>query len=145
MTLLFILSFIFCAILTKCCLVLFKARNIVDTPSYRRMHKDITPRGGGIALVITFALGMWFTSDTDTSLRLLPLLVAIAGISFIDDLHYVSAGVRLLTHIIVSAIAIYSFLWPHSLFHNELSEYTDYALAVLFFAGFINIYNFLDF
>jgi UDP-N-acetylmuramyl pentapeptide phosphotransferase/UDP-N-acetylglucosamine-1-phosphate transferase len=144
MTLLFILSFIFCGVLTKYCIVLFKAKNIVDRPSHRRMHAEITPRGGGVAIVITFVLGFVLMSDASISLRLLPLLLIVAGISFMDDLRHVPAIVRLLTHVTVSAIVVYVFLWPQSLLHQALPIYIDYALVVLYFAGFINIYNFLD-
>ncbi|MES2215542.1 MAG: glycosyltransferase family 4 protein [Pseudomonadota bacterium] len=141
---LFVLSFLFCALLTRYCLVLFKEKNIVDRPSHRRVHAKVTPRGGGVAIVITFILGFLLIDGTDIYLRLIPMLLIVAGVSFVDDLRYVSVPIRFVTHVMAAALAVYGFLWPNCLFHHELPAYLDYAVAVLCFAGFMNIYNFLD-
>jgi UDP-N-acetylmuramyl pentapeptide phosphotransferase/UDP-N-acetylglucosamine-1-phosphate transferase len=131
---LFFVAVILCGILTKYFMALFTAKNIVDKPSKRRAHAAVTPRGGGVASVITFVICFLLfclcTHDslTQTPWLLLPLTI-VAGISLLDDIDYVPVLYRLLAHLIASALVVYFFLWPRSLLHHELPQYLDFAIA----------------
>jgi len=48
----FLAALLLCPIVSRVAIRL----NIIDTPSERKMHKDITPRIGGVALILSFAL-----------------------------------------------------------------------------------------
>ena len=122
---------------------------LVDKPGARRIHTSTTPRGGGIGFVVIMVLGFTIfeyilTKNFQNSIKILPIFLLIATISFIDDLRAVSIGSRLLVHFIVAVTAIYLFLYPFPLFHHELPYYVDFILAVLGLVAFLNIYNFLD-
>ena len=121
---------------------------LIDAPDERRQHKKITPRGGGIAVLIAFTIGFalmdyfWLHGAYTTSL-LAPLWM-IGIISIYDDISHVNVAVRLLLQLIVAAYLVYALLLPYQLFHGELSHSADFIMAILAFAGFMNIYNFMD-
>lgn len=146
---LFFFSTCLCGIITHYAIDFFTYFNIVDKPSSRRAHNKITPRCGGVSIVFTFCLSLLIREKIeygafDISLRLIIPLILIAFVSLLDDIWDISILLRLITHIIVSAIVIYLFLYPRTLFYNELPEYLDYFFSVFVLTTFINIYNFMD-
>jgi UDP-N-acetylmuramyl pentapeptide phosphotransferase/UDP-N-acetylglucosamine-1-phosphate transferase len=146
---LFFVAAILCGVLTKYFIALFTAKNIVDKPSKRRAHSAVTPRGGGVAIVISFSicflLFCWGTHDslTEAAWLLLPLTI-VAGISLLDDIDYVPVMHRLLAHLVASGLVVYFFLWPRTILHHEPHEYLGFTAAFFGLAAFLNIYNFMD-
>ncbi|BFD46885.1 MAG: glycosyltransferase family 4 protein [Rickettsia endosymbiont of Sergentomyia squamirostris] len=121
----------------------------MDIPDPRRVHSRITPRGGGLAIVIVVIIALiayeYFSTKTlINSIKIVPLLLIISTISFLDDLISIPIFVRLIFHIICSTIAIFLFLFPVVLFHHELPLYIDFMLSIIGLIVFLNIYNFLD-
>lgn len=146
---LFLLSFIVTTLLTWLLVHILPYFGLVDIPSKRRAHSKIIPRGGGLAVVIVYIFAFYFyeyffTSQLTYSLKILPLLLVIATISFLDDLVSVPIVIRFISHIICSILAIILFLSPALLFHHELPIYLDFVLSVIVLTSFLNIYNFLD-
>ncbi len=135
-------------LLTRILVTVLPLYGLIDKPEERRQHKKITPRGGGIAVLIAFTIGfalidyVWLKSTY--TLTLLAPLWMIGIISIYDDISHVNVAIRLLLQLLTAAYLVYSFLLPHKLFHGELSYGVDFIMAVLAFAGFMNIYNFMD-
>jgi len=111
---------------------------LVDYPTHRSSHDIPTPRGGGIAIVISFYIGLWWTHSLLPS----PLVAAlwwgvpVAIISWLDDRYTLSAKTRL----IVQAISVVGALWALQL---NLSLVIQFILLISMI-WFINLYNFLD-
>ncbi|WP_375326701.1 MraY family glycosyltransferase [Candidatus Tisiphia endosymbiont of Nemotelus uliginosus] len=148
-SILFLLAFIATSLLTLVLIPILPSLGLVDIPNNRRAHSKITPRGGGLAIVIVIIIGFsnyeyFSTSSLTNSIKFLPVLGIIAIISFWDDLTSISIFTRLIIHIICAAIAAKLFLSPHSLFHHELPATIDFLLVVITLTTFLNIYNFLD-
>ncbi|WP_341749370.1 UDP-phosphate alpha-N-acetylglucosaminyltransferase [Candidatus Tisiphia endosymbiont of Sialis lutaria] len=146
---LFLLSFIATSFFTWLLIFNLPSFGMVDIPDPRRVHNRITPRGGGIAIVIVVIVGLisyeYFTTKAlINSIKILPLLLIISTISFLDDLISVPVFIRLIIHIICSTISIVFFLSPALLFHHELPLYIDFVLSIIYLTTFLNIYNFLD-
>ncbi|MCC8461935.1 MAG: palindromic element RPE1 domain-containing protein [Rickettsia endosymbiont of Ecitomorpha arachnoides] len=142
-SLLFIFSFIATAILTYILTKYLPAIGLVDVPSSRRSHDKITPRGGGLAIVIVVMIALsgfeYITSNNlANSIKILPLLLVIASISFLDDLKAVPILIRLIFHLICAAFAIFLFSQVNSI------HILIYSILVIALSGFINIYNFMD-
>ena len=113
-SILLILSFIATAILTHILTKYLPTIGLVDVPSSRRSHDKITPRGGGLAIVIVVMIALsgfeYITSNNlANSIKILPLLLVIASISFLDDLKAVPILIRLIFHLICAAISIFLF------------------------------------
>lgn len=142
-------SFLLSVILVKLTIIIMARFGVVDKPSHRRAHSKITPRGGGIAFIITFCLLMMISEyevsgSLNYSINLLRLLIPIALISFLDDILGVPILLRLLIHIFCSFLAIMWLIHPHKILHNELSLHIDLIAGAFALLTFLNFYNFLD-
>lgn len=144
---LFIFSFIATTILTYILTKYLAAIGLVDVPSSRRSHNKVTPRGGGLAIVIVIIIALssfeYLTNGLFTnSIKILPLLFIIASVSFLDDLKPVPVLIRLIVHLICSAFAIFLF-FPLN-FTSPILLYFVFFILVIALSGFVNIYNFMD-
>ena len=117
-------------------------RNLLDQPGERRSHGVATPRGGGIAIVLTLLLatavsalvwpGAWVT------LGVFGLgLLLVAGIGWWDDHRPLPAVRRLLVHL-VAATLLAALVW------QATGNPWQALLALLFTTSLINIWNFMD-
>lgn len=120
------------------------SRSIIDIPNNRSSHSIPTPRGGGIAIVILFAICI-------PLLKLSPILslvtILIAAIGFYDDLKSASPLLRLVCHFSAAILWLYylhgapsfaigSLIIPQSLWLN--------ILAAIYLVWMTNLYNFMD-
>lgn len=124
---------------------------IVDVPNQRSSHKEITPRGGGLAIVITWFAGitiLFFAGQLEENLYYAFLCGALlAIISLLDDVINLSPNIRMFTQIIVSigAFLLLKGINPVMLGGFELDiEFILYPVAIFGMVWFINLYNFLD-
>ncbi len=130
------------AVLTWCARRYALRRNLMDQPGERRSHGVATPRGGGIAIVVTLLLAVVAAVVAWPAARL-PLLVfglglaLVAGIGWWDDHRPLPAIRRLLVHVVAAAL-LAGLVWHAT--GNPLQA----ALALLFTTSLINIWNFMD-
>lgn len=128
------------------------SRSLLDVPNSRSSHTVVTPRGGGVAIVVTLLLALplaiptgQISADLGLSLLVAGGLVAIVG--FLDDHGHIAARWRLLAHFAsallallclggLEAIAVGPFILEPALLRN--------VLALLFLAWMVNLYNFMD-
>jgi len=92
----------------------FLGRTLLDIPNDRSSHTQPTPRGGGLAFIVTFLLTITSTQflNLPSSLPLLPLwliLTPLALIGFIDDRTNLPAAIRYLVQLATAAIALWHF------------------------------------
>ncbi|MGY1409549.1 MULTISPECIES: MraY family glycosyltransferase [unclassified Luteimonas] len=117
-------------------------RQLIDQPGARRSHRDATPRGGGIAIVLVLLVAMAvLAARVPASIPELALaaagLVLVAGIGWIDDHRPLPATLRLCVHVL-AAVLLCIGLW--------LAGASPLDLAVAFVATVVltNIWNFMD-
>lgn len=127
-------------------------KQLVDVPDSRRNHQVITPRGGGIGIVISYILVLvllQLTNNIDASLFYVMaiggLLIALLG--YLDDHIDVSSSLRLGMQILTAIVVIWLLPLPDS-FHVVADFYvTGWALTAGVFVSIIwliNVYNFMD-
>src|SRR5690349_10406957 len=85
-------------------------RGLLDVPNERSSHTTPTPRGGGLVIVLTCllaygAIGYWFRLPI--SYGYLVAAVAVAAVSWLDDLYSLPFWLRLLVHIISALVLTY--------------------------------------
>ncbi|MCC8416958.1 MAG: glycosyltransferase family 4 protein [Rickettsia endosymbiont of Bryobia graminum] len=146
---LFVLSFIGTSFLTLLLVKVLPFFGLVDIPDQRRAHNKVTPRGGGLAIVIMVIMAAsiyeyFLATSSIGTVRILGILLVISMVSFLDDLIHIPVVVRLITHVICSVAVVILFLSPALLFHNELPPYLDVIVSIVGLTAFLNIYNFLD-
>jgi Fuc2NAc and GlcNAc transferase len=145
------------ALLVSCWLTSFVRRyalrhSIVDRPNPRSSHTLPTPRGGGIAIAVSWFLalaGLVVSGELDMWVGL-ALLVgggAIALIGWLDDRHHLSAGIRAGVHLAAAAWAVWCLGGLPS-FNVGTGVvplgWLGGVLAVVGIAWLTNLYNFMD-
>lgn len=126
-------------------------KSIIDIPNERSSHSVPTPRGGGIAIVISWYLGitaLFYFKHIDSQLYFALLSgILLAAISLLDDLFSLKPSIRFLTQS-VTAVVAFSFLKgidPLIINGNVIScNLILYPLTIIGIVWFINLYNFLD-
>lgn len=128
------------------------AHQIMDTPNARSSHVVPTPRGGGVAIVVSFLLGLVacrIAGSISGSLfwALLPAGAGIAIVGFWDDHVSLSARVRLCVHLGASVWAVWWLGgWPvlELGFGGVHWGWLGALVAVIGLTWAINLYNFMD-
>jgi len=124
---------------------------ILDEVNERSSHTVPTPHGGGIALAITWLVGLgylYFTSQIEADLfYALSVGVIISVVSFFDDIYELSAKLRMIVQSVVAMLGLFCLGGFESLefglFSIENQIITN-VFAFLLIVWFINLYNFLD-
>ncbi|MDD1612272.1 MAG: glycosyltransferase family 4 protein [Methylococcaceae bacterium] len=126
--------------------------DLLDIPNQRSSHILPTPRGGGVAIVIVFLLGLLVLPrsgllSSHAQWALLVSGVWIAMVGFLDDHRHIPAGWRLLFHFIGAAWGLY---WlggfpPLHLFGQDIDlGWLGQVFALLYLVWLLNLYNFMD-
>jgi Fuc2NAc and GlcNAc transferase len=126
--------------------------NVMDVPNHRSAHSTPTPRGGGVAFVISVLISVpclqWFGFLTPNgSTALMSAGVFVAALGFFDDHGHINVIWRLLGHGLAAilalywmngfpSIAIFSWVLPMGLVAN--------VIGFFYLVWFINLYNFMD-
>lgn len=124
-------------------------RSIIDIPNARSSHTVPTPRGGGVAIVLTFAFSLFVLTllqrvSIVESVALLGSGLLIAVIGFMDDHGHIAARWRLLGHFVAAAWALF---WMQGLpsitvFGFSLSlGWFGHLLGALYLVWMLNLYN----
>lgn len=125
---------------------------VMDIPNARSSHSVPTPRGGGLAIVVSFSIGLLvFASmgqvDWNLVLALVGAGVIAATLGFFDDLSGLSARWRLCGHLIA---AVWALWWLGGFPPVELAGFTldfgvyGYLIGILYLTWTLNLYNFMD-
>ena len=128
------------------------SHNLMDIPNSRSSHIAPTPRGGGVAFIISFLLlAPILTVADDLSLPVIWAFLGgglwIAIIGFSDDHRHIAARWRLLAHFFGAAWVLF---WlggfPPLLilgFTIDLG-WSGHILAAVYLVWLLNLYNFMD-
>ena len=126
-------------------------KSLVAEVNERSSHRVPTPHGGGIALAVTWFVGLVYVylfGAMDSRLFYALLVgVIISVVSFFDDLYELSAKLRLLVQTGVAVGGLYAVggldVVDFGLFTVENQIFTS-VFAFFIIIWFINLYNFLD-
>ncbi|MFW3383597.1 MraY family glycosyltransferase [Aliarcobacter butzleri] len=126
-------------------------KSLVASVNERSSHTVPTPHGGGIAIAITWFIGLfylYFIGQIENNLFYALLFGAVISIvSFFDDIYELSPKLRLIIQAIVAIGGLY-FLGgfetlTFGIFDIQNPIFTN-IFAFFMIIWFINLYNFLD-
>lgn len=128
------------------------SKSLMDIPNARSSHTVPTPRGGGVAIVLSFLLLLLVLPvlsllQWNSAWALMGAGAGIAVLGFLDDHGHIAARWRLLGHF---AGAIWALFWlggmpPIALFGMSLDMgWLGLVLAALYLVWMLNLYNFMD-
>lgn len=128
------------------------AKRLLDIPNDRSSHLVPTPRGGGLAIVVTFLIALMVLAGVDwldpsLLMGLLGAGVLVGLIGFIDDHRHIAARWRLLVHFIAAGWILYMLggLPSMSVLGVSLDlNWLKNLLAILYLVWLLNLYNFMD-
>ena len=117
-------------------------QSLIDQPGERRSHSVATPRGGGIAIVISLlvaaaAIGLRQPGQAPLMLAFGVGLLMVAGVGWVDDHRPLSPWIRLAVHVLaaglfaLAVVDLYQSVW--------LGLAAFVATLVL-----TNVWNFMD-
>lgn len=144
----FLLSFLLTAFFRSYAL----KKNILDIPNERSSHHLPTPRGGGVAIVVTFMTSLVYVYLNHVIpladfIGLLSVTFFVAAIGFMDDKYSLSARWRLIGHFLS---AIWGIFWigglPDLVFFgiNIQLGFIGSVLSIFYLVWMLNLYNFMD-
>jgi Fuc2NAc and GlcNAc transferase len=127
-------------------------RAIVDVPNSRSLHDRPVPRGGGLAIVITFLTGMLLLTlfgDVLASWTVAAIGggVPLAFIGWLDDRRGVSRRTRALVHFAAAAWALWWLGGLPAVTFGAVEirlPVIGSLLAAVGIVWWINLYNFMD-
>jgi len=141
------------ALLTRGLIEWTAARGIIDEPNVRSSHTRSTPRGGGLSIVIVVAsvAGVIAAVRPDELVRIggamLPA-VAIAAVSWLDDVHTLRNRTRFAVHLAaaLAATAALGAVTRVDLGSFGMLRFGQLAwpLTLLWIVGLTNAFNFMD-
>jgi UDP-N-acetylmuramyl pentapeptide phosphotransferase/UDP-N-acetylglucosamine-1-phosphate transferase len=120
-------------------------------PNERSLHDIPTPKGGGIAIVLTWYTGitiLFLSGIIERSLYFALLSgVMLAIVSLIDDIKGLRPIIRLIIHFLTATLAFYFLEGLRPLVipgFNINYNFLTYPLAIIGMVWFINLFNFMD-
>ena len=111
-------------------------------PNARSSHREPTPQGGGIAMLLGLAVSFLLIPGSVEIYGVFAAAIALAAFGAYDDLHTLEAGPRLLAQA-GAAIAV-AVLLPADFHALPLPFWIERALLVLGLVWFVNLTNFMD-
>jgi UDP-GlcNAc:undecaprenyl-phosphate GlcNAc-1-phosphate transferase len=111
-----------------------RLNQFLDMPNQRSLHTEATPKLGGLAIVasITFSAALY----SPELLYLLPFLLVLITLSFLDDLITIKPLIRLAVHFLTALIFLFIL--------DLQSNYLFFIILLFFLVWVINLYNFMD-
>ncbi len=158
-----LIPFTLSLLLTPPAIRLARRWRIVDRPGGRRRHRGVIPRGGGLALVVAFLVGIFlpvlfpeqFPAIADPNqpvwfkgIVLGTLMAAVGG--FWDDIRDLPPAGQFAVQIVCAAIAIWSTLFIERVnnpFTNTQIVFPHpivWGLTLFWVLGMMNTVNWLD-
>jgi len=134
--------------LTAAAMRWLKRRAILDRPGARSLHSAPIPRGGGLALVPTVGL-CWIVLAAlgvapPQSAAIAVVALALALLSFVDDLRSLPVILRLLGHVAAVILGISLLPADAPIFQGWLPPLLDRVATAAIWVWFVNLYNFMD-
>lgn len=128
------------------------ASSLMDIPNERSSHSVPTPRGGGVAIVLSFLAVLPFMGFVQWLpwpfvIGIVGAGAAVAVLGFLDDHGHIAARWRLLGHFSSAAWALFWLggLPPLLLFGYSFNlGVIGHILAAVYIVWMLNLYNFMD-
>ena len=153
----FFVSFLLTFILIKFLIKYAQKFSLLDHPDYRKFHKNSTPMVGGVAIIGTFFIIMFFSWLFEFHLIYFPLnqiyiiligsfIIILTGL--IDDIKGISAFNKFLFQIIASVIVVVGVKefqlvdWPFSDYFQ--SNLYNSFLSIFYIVSILNAINLID-
>ncbi|MCW5713220.1 MAG: hypothetical protein KIT43_01715 [Bauldia sp.] len=123
---------------------------VPDQPNARSSHRNPVPRGGGIGFIPVVLVALILLAVLVPEYAILPAFaagivgaIAVAAVSFADDLRPLSGRVRFAVQ--AAAVALVLVFWPGgTILGPDIPVVLDRLVVGFAWLWFINLFNFMD-
>ncbi|WP_129729949.1 MULTISPECIES: glycosyltransferase family 4 protein [Bacillaceae] len=145
----FVISLITAVIATPVVMKLAFKIGAIDKPNARKVHQRIMPRLGGLAIFIGVAAGYFASGLYHQQMTTIIVgALIIVGIGILDDVHELSAKVKLIGQIAAALLIVKSGLTIDHLTIPLLDKYElgvwAYPVTVIWIVAITNAINLID-
>ena len=137
---------------TRICIFLLPILGMIDVPHGRHQHVRPVPRGGGIAIILSFVLTStaafllmnWSADESRLLLQLGPPIAFMGVLGVLDDRFELGSWIKLLAQI---GVALYFYVTDAgigNLLNYELPVWIALPLTVCWVVGITNAFNLID-
>lgn len=110
--------------------------NIIDKPTARGAHTEVTIRGLGVIFIVAGIMGCIYTQTKEPFFWVGFFL--IGGISFWDDIRSLPNKVRIVFHFIAICLLLFQLNQSYTI------DWWFAVLLLILLIGIVNAYNFMD-
>jgi UDP-N-acetylmuramyl pentapeptide phosphotransferase/UDP-N-acetylglucosamine-1-phosphate transferase len=117
-------------------------RRLVDVPNARSLHRELTPRGGGLAVAVGCGFGIAASASVVGRPQLVVGALGFGLLGFADDIHHAPAILRLLLQGLLAAAMV-----PLLLAGVQVSSLWQVILGfavLIWLVSYVNAFNFMD-
>jgi UDP-GlcNAc:undecaprenyl-phosphate/decaprenyl-phosphate GlcNAc-1-phosphate transferase len=146
----FVSSFVTVLLVTPLVIKLAHKIGATDKPNKRKVHENIMPRLGGLAIFIGVLVGYFVSglyNEKITAISFGAILIVVLGI--LDDIYQLSAKVKFISQIFIASIVVSTGLTiefitiPFVVEKFQLGVWA-YPITVLWIVGITNAINLID-
>ena len=127
-------------------------RQLLDVPNARSSHQVATPRGGGMAIVISTSTALLLASAVGSvthrhALGLVAAGLLVSAVGFVDDHGHLARRWRFLAHMTAAAGVLWALggVPPVTALGARIEPgWIGLALAMLYIVWLLNLTNFMD-
>lgn len=120
-----------------------------DQPNHRKVHQKVMPRMGGLAIFISFVIGMFvYMPESEFFYPILigSAIIVITGI--LDDMMELSAKVKLIGQIAAAAVVVFNGVFVEFINVPLIGEvnfgFLAIPLTIIWIVGITNAINLID-
>jgi Fuc2NAc and GlcNAc transferase len=144
--------FLFSLFLTRKIRLYALSHSLIDIPNVRSSHSIPTPRGGGVAIVLSFLISLPLVAveghlSWEHVVGIIGAGGGVAVLGFLDDHGHIAARWRLLGHFVAASWSLYWVGGLPSLVIFGISidvGFFSYIFTALYLVWMLNLYNFMD-
>jgi len=114
-----------------------RRRGVMDVPNHRSSHAVVTPRGGGIAVLVALGVGLAVAQITWQCWLVYLGAVALGLLGLLDDFGGVDARLRLVALLAVGAIG-------GAVLDSPAPVLLAIPIMAFWTAAYVNAFNFMD-
>lgn len=141
---------VFSAFFTFFAIRLLPRLGYVDKPGGRHIHQRIVPRGGGIAIILSFFLVLGILALEQSGpvaelwKRLLPPSLLLGGLGMVDDRFELSSWIKLFVQLLVALIVWSMGAQTYSVFGWTVPWYLSLTFTAVWIIIILNSFNLID-
>ena len=134
---------------TRLLINILRRHEILDHPNDRSSHNTPTPKGAGLVVMgglfsVWIAVAQYYGEAETSLLVVIGIGFILCAVSWIDDIRSINPLFRLMMHFSAVISAMIAAPLPGPVFGGFIPDWADFAITVLIWVWFMNLFNFMD-